>query len=375
MQVDLPARLALCVAFATGCAGDPATDLPGGAADEAGHSLPGFEEALLVGGLEGELAVIHVGDAFDRAEVDLPAGINPHVIRSRGGKFFALFASKLAVIDAATGEVDDTIALPASPGDIEWATEDDDSTVYVSLAANEKVIKLDLATGDEIAAIDLSSLAAGATIELRRMARVGDRLFVQVARRKAGKEKNGALAVIDTARDELAQTIELGCLEPDFDMVHDSQRGHLYVTCAGVRPINTGALVRIDTSTAKIHDTTPAGAGFQGMVAFGEPFDILYELFHTSTPTDSSHLFARPVSDDGKIGESERGALIDAFDGNDAIALNAEGTLLTMANHCLVGFCIGGAGLNFVDAASSELFDKLLKDQLGFEPVIVQFGR
>lgn len=206
------------------------------------------------------------------------------------------------------------------------------------------------------------------------MLRVGDRLFVQVARTRGdGRADNGALAVIE--RGQLAKVIELDGINPDFDLVYDPRREQLYVSCAGVRPSNTGVLVRIDVATLTIHDRIAASSGWQGIVGFGEPYERLFIIYHTSTPTTSSHLFSYAVADDGALTGSSDGTIVDAFDGQDVLALNESGTLVAMANHCLAGFCIGGAGINFIDATTKQKLPKLYAAQLGFQPVIVAFSR
>ena len=370
---------AVCLAACISDAVDPATDPngDGGKADGTGqsHELAGFDETLLAGDSDGKLAVVHVGETFSRKSVSLRTTRPPNVIRSRGGKFYALLESgKLAVIDAKTAKVEASIQVGSSPADFEWA---DASTIYVSRASTGLVARVELATGTERGTIDLASLRlAGGSVQPRRLLRLDDRLFVQVARTTtSGRPDRGALAVIDTTRDVVEKVIELDGVNPDFDLVHDPIRKHLYVTCAGVRPSNTGVLVRIDTETLAIHDRIPASSGWQGIVQFGDPFETLFMLYHTSTPTTSSHLFAYSVDADGALEGFGTGTLVDAFDGIDALSINAGGTLVAMANHCAVGFCIGGAGLNFVDATSRQVLPKLLADQLGFEPMIVQFAR
>ena len=361
------------IACADTVSGEGGSD-SGGKADGSGsgsHKLPGFDETLLAASADGKLAVIHVGDQFSKQSVTLAATQAPNLVRAQGGKFFALLhTGKLAVIDPATAQVERTLTVGADPQDVEWAA---DGKLYVS--AGSTVATIDFATGTQTASLDLTALASsGGTVQTRRMLRIGDRLFVQVARKNAsGRAENGALAVIKAGAVEKA--IELDGLEPDFDLVHDTRRNHLYVTCAGVRPINTGVLVRIDPTTLAVHDRHPAGAGWQGIVQLADPFDTLFVIFHTSTPTTSSHLFASPLAADGTIGDGEGGAIVDAFDGLDALNMNKDGTLVAMANHCLVGFCIGGAGINFIDTITLDKQQKLLKAELGFEPVLAIFAR
>ena len=354
---------------------DEAGSDSGGKADGSGasHTLPGYDETMLVGSGDGKLAVIHIGDRFSKQSVALAATQSPTVIHSHAGKFYALqHTGKLVVIDPVTAKVERTVDVGRAPEDLAWAA---DGTVYVS--SESAVETYDVASGVRIASLDFASLAsAGGTVQTRRMLRIADRLFVQVARKNAsGREENGALAVVKNGAIETV--IELEGLEPDFDLVHDTRRGILYVTCAGVRPINTGTLVRIDTATLAVHDRIRADSGWQGIVQFTDPFEILFMIYHTSTPTTSSHLFAFSVDDAGALHDADptRGALVDAFDGLNALSMNADGTLVAMANHCAAGFCVGGAGINFLDVATQQKHQKLLKAELGFEPVIIEFAR
>jgi hypothetical protein len=346
----------------------------GGKADGSGsgHQLPGFDETLLVGAGNGALSVVHVGETFGAKPVALRTSQPPSVIRAKDGRFYALFDSgKLAVIDATTAKVERSLSVGSRPRDIEWWSETE-----LAVSRGSGIDTIDLATGTKTSSLDLASLRIGTgSVQTRRLLRVDERLFVQVARTRAdGRPENGALAVVRNGSVE--KVIELDGLNPDFALVHDARRGHLYVTCAGVRPSNTGVLVRIDTATLAVHDRIPAESGWQGIVAFAEPFETLFMLYHTSTPTTSSHLFAFSVDDSGALADAtEGGAIVDAFDGLDALAINDSGTLVAMANHCLVGFCIGGAGINFIDVATREKQPKLLKATLGFEPVIVELAR
>ena len=371
------APLLLGVSFAA-CAVDVSGEAgtnSGGKADGSGasHTLPGFDERLLVGSSDGKLSVVHVGATFSRKSVTLSSTLSPLVIRARDGKFFALFDSgRLAVIDGASAKVEHALMVGASPQDMEWAV---DGALYISTGS--RVVTLDAVSGAQKASLDLASLRLTGTVQTRRMLRLDTRLFVQVARNNSsGRPENGALAVIDTTHNTVEKVIELEGLNPDFDLVHDARREHLYVSCAGVRPSNTGVLVRVNTATLAIHDRVPARAGWQGIAQFADPFETLFMIYHTSTPTTSSHLFAFTVSDSGELDHAGDGStIVDTFDGIDALATNESGTLVAMANHCAAGFCIGGAGINFIDATTQEVYPKLLKAQLGFEPTIIQFAR
>jgi hypothetical protein len=276
------------------------------------------------------------------------------------------------VIDGQSATVERTFDVGPAAQDVAWSA---DGAFYVTTGS--MVATFDAGADMQTSALDLQSLAsAGGSVQTRRMLQVGDRLFVQVARKAGnGREENGALVVIKAGAIE--KTIELEGLEPDYDLVHDTRRGMLYVTCAGVRPINTGMLVRIDTATLAVHDRIKAESGWQGIVQFADPFETLFMIYHTSTPTTSSHLFAFSVDEAGTLSDADAtgGAIVDAFDGLNALSMNADGTLVAMANHCLVGFCVGGAGINFIDVATQTKQQKLLKAELGFEPALIELSR
>lgn len=73
----------------------------------------------------------------------------------------------------------------------------------------------------------------------------------------------------------------------------------------------------------------------------------------------SSHLFVIDVADDGGLTDGNGNhALVDAFDGIDALAVHSTRDLVAMANTCAIGFCIGGAGINFIDGRSRTVLAK-----------------
>lgn len=370
--------LALLLAVSA-CGVESADDSPtgpgGGKSDDAStHVLAGYDEVLLAGGGE-RLALIHVGDVLAVKAIDAGEREAPEVIHARAGKFYALYRDgSLAIIDIATKKLEKKIEL----GDARDIAFVDDETIYVS--QRTAVAKFSLATGAQIGVIDL----AQANGSLRRMTLVGDRLYVQVARVTASmRPDRSAVAVVDTRNSVIETIVELQSpegltgIEPDLDMVHDAQRGQLYVTALGQRPSNTGGLFRIDTRAQppRLLDGKRAESGFQGIALLAAPWEKAFIIYHTSTPTTSSHLFDFTVAADGTLTSIDGPALVDTFDGLDALAMNAGGTLVAMANTCITGFCVRGAGIAFVDVETSEVLPKLLKDKIGFEPSVVQFAR
>lgn len=344
-----------------------------------------FNETILVGDSSGKLAILTMGKTLSRTHIKTSIPRAPVAIRVQNGKFHLLYNNgKLLILDPDQANIEQTINLPVkNPVDFIFTS---DTTIYVSLQKTSKVVKIDLTSGAELASIDLSQLhIANGKIELHNMLLVGNNLFVQVARTKANRKKEqGALAVIDIATEHLKNVIELVVqdpkthsalpgIEPRFPMVLDTKRNKLLVTLKGERPLNTGMIIRIDPETLEIYDFKKANAGFQGVLAFQEPFSKLFIIYHTSTPTTSSHLFVDLVDEDGTLTSASNRSLVDAFDGQDALAINQSGTLVAMANTCVSGLCLNGAGLSFVEVATNKVFPKLPADQIGFAPTLVHF--
>jgi hypothetical protein len=378
----------LALAFALTACGvtDPADPTgPGGgkADDPTTHTLPGFDETLLAGDSDdGMLALVRVGDALEVTPIETDERSGPAVIRARGGLFYALFPDgTLAVIDPVAKKIVKRHELPAGAVDFVWANERE---LFVSQGAKNTIARFDLEQDLQTDVIELPGLlGTAARMELRRMRRIGHRLYVQVARTSSfGRADRSAVVVVDTNEKWIETTIELQAIDdtgsgltgynPDLDMAYDEQRSLLYVSALGERPSSTGGLFRIDTERLALHDVKRAQSGFQGIATLASP-TTAFIIYHTSTPTTSSHLFDYRITADGELEPTDGGALVDAFDGLDALAIDAQGKLVAMANNCVTGFCIGGAGINFVDAETSEVLPKLREDKLGFEPSIVAF--
>jgi hypothetical protein len=339
--------------------------------------LPGFDETILTAEDTGRVAVMHIGNSWSKKEVQTSHDRAPTVARSHDGKFHLLYGDALVIVNPTSGAVDRTMPLTVSgAADFEFS----DKTIYLSDPKNAKVVALDANTGAARAAIDLTALRReGGSVEPHRLLAVGKFLFVQVARRNAAHRKDqGAVAVIDTSKNTVEKTIELAFgnlsgLEPDLPMVLDTKRNQVFVTAQGDRPRDTGMLFRIDAAQLTIHDVKKAESGFQGAISFRQPFSDFFMIYHTSTPTTSTHLFTGSVSNDGKLDVPPQKTLVDAFDGLDAMDINQRGTLVALANVCAAGFCIKGAGVNFVDAKTKAVLPKLLAAQIGFEPEMVVF--
>ncbi|MEK7724384.1 MAG: hypothetical protein AAB336_08565 [Acidobacteriota bacterium] len=165
----------------------------------------------------------------------------------------------------------------------------------------------------------------------------------------------------------------LSGMNPEFPMIYDSRRKMILLTLkTGELSLNMGMIIRIDSNTLEIYDFKKAISGTQGIIAFQEPFSKLFIIYHTSTPVTSSHLFVDLVDDAGSLQRVE-GALIDNFDGLNALAINSTGTLVAMANTCITGFCENGAGINLIDVSTHKVLPKLKSDFIGFQPSLVYF--
>ena len=358
--------------------------------------LDGFDETILVGNSDGQLVVVKVGRTSSRTIIDGAPAQQPWAVHAHNAKFYVLYQDgSLVVINPDQGTIDGTIKLPVdNPTEFEFAT---DTTIYVSAKSPAQVVKVDLAANTQLSSTDLSSLQIGAgSVEPHHLLLVGDLLFVKVARGKEdGSGDRAALAVVDTTQDRLNQVIELQVKDPktgaalpgiegirhidgfpdmpiaNLPIVLDPQRNKLLVPLGSDRK-DTGMMVRVDPETLSVLDFLKSSA-FQGEIALGRPFTRMFKVEHTRTPTDSSHLMVYSVADDGTLTPLRQAPLVDAFDGQDALTINGSGTLAAMANSCPAGFCIGGAGVRFIDANTNALLPKLMANEIGFEPTFVLF--
>lgn len=353
---------------------------------EETYQIRGYDETLLTGDEKGNLAILKVGDRWQKKALKSKASQAPVAVHFDKGRFHLLYGKgKFLTVDPEQGMIEKEISLPLKEArDFVFTA---DNHIFVSTGKMGAVKKIDLSTGLEKASIDLNSMKLGkGKIELHQMIQVGEDLIVQVARLKSvHKREQGALAVIDTKSLQLRKTIEIAVqdpknasrasgIDPEFSMAIDDRRKMLLVAMKGERPVDTGMLVRIDLNSFEIFDFKKAQAGFQGAFVFQDPFSRLFMIYHTSTPTTSSHLFSNEVKEDGTIVATPK-ALIDAFDGQDAISINKKGTLVAMANTCITGVCVKGAGLSFVEVETNQVFPKLLDQEIGFQPAFVHFQK
>lgn len=379
-----------CCAVLVSCAPDTSNSTEADLEAAAGSvvvsdfSIEG-DERVLVGAADGKLTVFHLAPVTTASTIATSQHAPPTATRTRDGKAFLLYEDgTLATVDMDRGVAESTRALEGvtQAKDLELG---DGGTVWISAQAG-KATKHDLATGAKLAEVDLSTTRSGqGTIVPESMLRVGDKLLVQIDRTSSARRADqGAVAVVSMETGAITKVIELhgadpnedeplSGLNPRFEMLHDTTRDLIYVSAIGNRPANTGLLARIDAETFEVRDVKRATSGFQGTIVGRAPFDDLFVIYHTSTPTTSSHLFYQHVATDGALDAEAPQTIVDAFDGMDALAINASGSLVAMANTCITGFCINGAGVAFVDARTRRVVTKLKSDKIGYEPVFVTF--
>ncbi len=347
------------------------------------HRLSGFSATLIAAGNGGELAVVSVGEKGVRRTVNTKSKVAPVRIRANNSKFYAVYESgAVAVINAATGAVEKTISTGVkSARDIEFGS---DGSFFVSSANPASVTRVEAASAKR-STVSLSNLAVdGGRVEINSLFRINTLLFAQVHRIKNDRPQRGALAVIDLSSNTLKKVIELEGksldgrtvvpgLRPALPMAFDATRNAIWVPLSGIRPSNTGMLLKIDVKALAVSQSIPATSGFQGALVLSAREAKMYVLYHTSTPTDSSHLFSSTFDGAGVPVQDSDETLIDTFDGIDALAIDSSRKLVAMGNGCAAGFCIGGAGINFVNAATREVLPKLMAAEIGFEPAMVVF--
>ncbi len=105
----------------------------------------------------------------------------------------------------------------------------------------------------------------------------------------------------------------------------------------------------------------------------GAPQPEMFIGYHTSTPVASTHIFHFRLGEGGEIVSQDGGTVVEAFEVNDTYPVNASRTLLAFPVHCPVGFCVGGAGVSFVNMQSAEVYPRFSAGDLGLKPSFVLF--
>jgi len=398
VALSLSVPLALLASGTAGCTSSSDaeevsdSDLAASRVEPLSFSLPGVSETVLVSDDAGQLLLLSVGERSTKRAVKGAPASRVVAGRSFDGKLWTLAESgKLAAIDPATAKVTATVDTRVrDAADLVIASRD---VAFVSSSADGRLVKIDPTTGVEIAKLDLASAAlpgAGAgSVTLRDMLLVGGRLVVQIRRATAqGRAGRGALALVDAATLRLDGVVELTAadprdparaldgLEPGGPMMHDEAHGKVFVTARGVRPMNTGMLLRLDLAAGKLDPwVAPAEAGFQGPLALGAPGEArkMYIAYHTSTPVSSTHLFEFDLDANGNPVDVEGGAMVDVFEEVPAFAPSASRGLFAFGVSCPAGFCLGGAGVSFVSTETATVHPRLPKADLGIAPSFLLF--
>ncbi len=350
---------------------------------EMQYRLPGFEETLLAADRAGTMALVKLGASTTVEPVDGTFGSYVVAGRSFERSFWVLSSGgKLGVIDPVAARLDRVVDVSVpEPSDLEIESAD---AAWVAGAGR---IDRVATTGDILDTIDLSAHAiSGGVVRSQTMTRVGDHLFVQLARRTAsGGEARGALAIVDLPSRRLEKVLDLvvptedgsGTEEgfnPGGAMLVDEAHGKLLLTARGFRPSNTGMVLRIDLARLELDPWSfHADSGFQGGLALGAHADELFIAYHTSTPVASTHFFDYRVGDDGALVREHPGALLDAFEVIDTYPVNASRSLFAVPVRCSLGFCLGGKGVTFIDMKTSEVYPRLSATDLGLTPSFVLF--
>ena len=162
------------------------------------YRMPDFRETVLASDAAGKISIVQLGDASKVTRLRTTLGAALVGTRSRGGKFWVLSANaKLAAIDPVRGTLGKVATLTVHGArDLELESDD---VAWVSARDDARVVRVRMATGATEDSVSLSDRAIDrGRVRPQGMTRVGDRLFVHIAREtKAGVPQRGALAVID----------------------------------------------------------------------------------------------------------------------------------------------------------------------------------
>jgi hypothetical protein len=377
------------VIAASACAdheADPVADEAAAISTTRFH-LPGFSEKLLVADRTGKIAIAQLGDTTKIAKVRQSLGAPVVGVRSRAGRFWVLGANgALASIDPSKGLMSKAVTV-AAKGARDLELESDD-VAWISARDEARLVRVRIGTGATEDAVSFADRAIeGGRVLPQAMARVGDHLFVHLAREtKEGAPQRGALAIVDVPTKHVTAVVELevphagGAAEigydPDGPMVVDSLHGKLLFTALGARPADTGMILRLDLQTLKLDPwLNRFGAGFQGAITLGaEPHDPeMYIGYHTSTPQPSTHIFHFRLGGDGEPTSVSNETVIETFEVVDNYPMNQARTLLAFPVECSLAFCTGGAGLSLVNVKTAKPYPRLGETDLGLKPSFAAF--
>lgn len=365
--------LGLIAGCSTSSDGGSATDNDLAAAAE--YRLPGFSETVLMADEQGRASLVKLGDPTTVSAPTIENGPRILAGRSFDHRFWVIDESgALIVIDPAGGAPTKKALGLKSPADIEV-----DSMQSAWISNGAKIVHVDPTEGNTLGEIDLSSYALdGGTLSAGGIKRVGDRLYVQLGRKKDA-EQRGAVVVVDPATSKVESVIELQVdaeigYDPGGAMVVDTVHDKLLLTARGFRPSNTGMVLRIDLATRKLDKWFfRSGSGFQGGLAPGPDPTTIFIAYHTSTPVASTHLFHYAIAANGEMEIKHNGTLLDAFEVVDDYPSNASSTLFALPVTCPAGFCLGGKGVSFIDTKTGTPYPRFSEAAAGMSPEFVLF--
>lgn len=362
------------------------------ATSEASYALPGFNEKILIGDEAGKLVLLNVGDTLTKRNVSGSLGSMPVASLVDQGLAMVLTAKgDLCTIDSQTASITKTVKTKVkNPSDflIESPT-----VGYIANSSKGTVIRFDPTSGAALDTFDLSSQTTSPyRVSLGKMLRVGNRLLVQIQRKKPSSQQpiRGAIAVFDTDAKNLIKVVELEVpdpnaqakkqgFNPDGAMIWDQNHNQVFITAKGNRPSNTGMIVKLNLASLELDPWFKnADAGFQGPIALGSAQGSsqpeMFVAYHTSTPVASTHLFHGELKGDGSFNDIAAGALVDALEEIDGFPTNKGSTLLAFRVLCNGGGpCLGGAGISFVNMQTSVVYPRLLSAEIDIEPLLVLF--
>jgi hypothetical protein len=384
-------RLFLCAGLASGClkSAEESSASELNVVTSIPYAFEGIEETFLAADDHGTAAIVHVGKSSTRVAVTgMPKSYLVSAVAAPGG-FRALAADgSLISIDSAKARVAKSVATKLSNAS-DFAIERDDSAAYIT--TKNMLYKVDPKNGKIALSLDLTSLRSSATskVSLRSLLRIRDQILVQVAREGAtGSPERGAVAIIEAKTLTLSRVIELEVKEPAASaligsnpggpFVLDDATNSIYVTALGDRfSIAEGGTFRLNAKTLALEPWTQHYSAYQGTLTLGPVGAKPRYAFtgeHTRTPVTSTHVRRWIVDPVGVIKEPENGTILDVFEGVESFPGNQAKTLFALPVSCLMGFCLGGAGVALIDARSGVVLPRVLEADLGFKPSIVVFA-
>jgi len=332
----LSAALLLATVVACGGSSSTSNDVDGDGILNAADILPGY--TLVVAAADFTSPEGRVFAATPAVTVGPDPVSTDLVLREHDGLVYAINrfgADNVQVLDPAAGLA--TLAQfstgnGSNPHDVAVVTP---GRAYVTRNQEASLQIVDPRDGHELGTVDLAPVADPDGIpEMDQMALVGSTLFVtlQLLDQNAFflPSGPGAVAVIDTATDEVIASFELNGLNPASRLESDGR--YLYVATTGDFGVNDGGIERIDPTDPTGSTTVVGGAELGGdlselTIAGPAKGYIVVSAFDFASGTSSSRVVAfNPTT----------GAVLGDVFANDAflpdLRTSPDGTLLAIAD-------------------------------------------